>query len=203
MSHPAFRPTHLSGIRVPERQRLRGSMKTLTLLRHAKSGDDGLAARDIDRRLNAKGRRAARAMGRMLRETQTRFDAVLASPATRVAETVEEVSNGYGRGLAPAWDRRIYLASAPELIDLVREQPAATNSLLLIGHNPGLEDLVLALVPGTDVKRGAVEEKYPTATLAEIRLDIEDWADLAPAAGALTRFVRPRDLDPELGPDPA
>lgn len=176
-------------------------MKTLTLLRHAKSGDDGLAGRDLDRRLNAKGRRAARAIGRHLCETQTRFDAVLASPATRVAETLEEVSNGYGRGLAPAWERRIYLASAPELIDLVREQPAATKSLLLVGHNPGLEDLVLALVPPTDVRRGTVEKKYPTATLAEIQLDIADWAEIGTATGSLARFVRPRDLDPALGPD--
>ncbi|MDO6416613.1 histidine phosphatase family protein [Sphingomonas sp. BIUV-7] len=176
-------------------------MKKLTLLRHAKSGDDGLVARDIDRRLNAKGRRAARAIGRHLRDTASRFDAVVASPAVRVAETVEEVSAGYGRGLAPIWDRRIYLASASELIDLIRGQPAETGSLLLIGHNPGLEDLVLTLVPASDGKRGAVEEKYPTGSLAEIDLDIEDWADLAPATGGLARFVRPRDLDPELGPD--
>jgi phosphohistidine phosphatase len=176
-------------------------MKKLTLLRHAKSGDDGLAARDIDRRLNPKGRRAARAVGRHLRDTAARFDAVVASPAVRVAETVEDVSAGYGRDLDPVWDRRIYLASAPELIDLIREQPATTESLLLIGHNPGLEDLVLTLVPATDGKRGAVEEKYPTATLAEIDLDIQDWAELGPAKGALARFVRPRDLDPELGPD--
>lgn len=177
-------------------------MKILTLLRHAKSGDDGLAARDLDRRLNAKGRRAARAMGRHLRESGSRFDAVLASPATRVMETVEEVNAGYGRDLAPAWDRRLYLASAPELIDVLQEAPAEAERLLLVGHNPGLEDLVLSLVADdTDAKRGQVEEKYPTASLAEIELDIDAWRDLAPGTGRLLRFVRPRDLDPTLGPD--
>ncbi|PZU11605.1 histidine phosphatase family protein [Sphingomonas sp.] len=176
-------------------------MKKLTLLRHAKAGDDGLAARDIDRRLNPKGRRAARAIGRHLRETQTRFDRVVASPATRVAETVEEVATGYGRGLDPAWDRRIYLASAQELMDLIREQPSRAERMLLVGHNPGLEDLVLELVRHDDGKRGEVAVKYPTGTLAEIDLPIDDWAELAPATGQLARFVRPRDLDPELGPD--
>jgi len=177
-------------------------MKTLTLLRHAKSGDDGLAARDLDRRLNAKGRRAARAMGRHLRETGARFDAVLASPAVRVMETVEEVSAGYGRDLAPIWDRRIYLAPAAELIEVLHEAPVDAESVLLVGHNPGLEELVLALVADeTDLRRGQVEEKYPTASVAEIALEIADWKDLAPGTGTLKRFVRPRDLDPTLGPD--
>jgi len=176
-------------------------MKKLTLLRHAKAGDDGLAARDLDRRLNAKGRRAARAIGRHLRETRTCFDAVVASPATRVAETVEEVGNGYGRGLDPAWDKRIYLASAAELIELIREQPAGAARLLLVGHNPGLEDLTLELLRENEAQRDEIAAKYPTGTLAEIEFDIDDWADLAPGTGGLARFVRPRDLDPELGPD--
>jgi phosphohistidine phosphatase len=176
-------------------------MKTLTLLRHAKAGDDLLATRDIDRRLNPKGRRAARAVGRHLRETNTRFDAVIASPATRVAETLEEVTTGFGRALDPVWDRRVYLASAEELMEIIRAQPGAVDRLLLVGHNPGLEDLVLELLRPDDGKRGEVAVKYPTGTLAEIELAIDDWAALAPETGELRRFVRPRDLDPEFGPD--
>ena len=178
-------------------------MKRLTLLRHAKSGDDGLVARDFDRRLNGKGRRAARAIGRHMRETGLRFDAVLASPATRVAETLEEVGEGYGAALDPRWERCIYLATPDDLLELIQGASDTAESLLLVGHNPGLEQLVLMLVPGRmdDAARGQVEEKYPTASLAEIAFDVGRWADVAAGAGRLVRFVRPRDLDPALGPD--
>jgi phosphohistidine phosphatase len=177
-------------------------MKRLTLLRHAKSGDDGSVARDFDRPLNAKGRRAARLMGRHMRELGLRFDAVLASPATRVAETLEEVESGYGGGLAPTWERRIYLAAPAELLDVVQNAPEDAESLLLLGHNPGLEQLVLALVPQDGgVTRSEVAQKYPTAALAELTFAVDRWADVAEGRGALARFVRPRDLDPELGPD--
>ena len=176
-------------------------MKTLTLLRHAKSGWDDPVARDFDRPLNLKGRRAAQLIGRHIKAEGLAFDHVLASPAQRVVETVAEVEAGYGASLAPAWDKRAYLASAATLLDLARETPAKAERLLLIGHNPGLEDLVLLLVPGGGDLRDAVEEKYPTATLAELTFDVDDWPSLAPGGATLTRFVRPRDLDATLGPD--
>jgi phosphohistidine phosphatase len=177
-------------------------MKRLTLLRHAKSGDDGTVARDFDRPLNAKGRRAARAIGRHMRDQQLHFDAVLASPATRVAETLEEVEAGYGGALSPHWERRIYLATTDELLDLVHEAPDSADSLLLVGHNPGLEQLVLRLVPhGVDGARGQIEVKYPTASLAEMTFAVDHWRDVEEGGGDLIRFVRPRDLDPELGPE--
>ena len=178
-------------------------MKRLTLLRHAKSGDDASPARDFDRQLNAKGRRAARAMGRHMREEELRFDAVLASPAARVVSTVEEVEKGYGQALSPVWERRIYLAATADLLDMVHEAPAAAESVLLVGHNPGLEQLVLMLVPrgDDDRPRDQVEEKYPTASLAEILFEVDRWADITPGGGTLARFVRPRDIDAALGPD--
>ena len=178
-------------------------MKRLTLLRHAKSGDDGMVARDFDRPLNAKGRRAARAIGRHMRDAALRFDAVLASPATRVAETLQEVECGYGGGLSPSWERRIYLATPAELLDVVHGAPAEAESLLLVGHNPGLEQLVLMLVPNKDdgSPRGQIEVKYPTASLAELTFAVDRWEDIGEGAGNLVRFVRPRDLDRELGPD--
>ena len=178
-------------------------MKRLTLLRHAKSGEDFSVGRDFDRRLNGKGRRAARLIGRHMRDAALAYDRVIASPATRVAETLEEVGAGYGGTLAPAWERRIYLASAADLLELVHEAPETAASLLLVGHNPGLEQLVLMLVPDQagSGDRDRVEEKYPTASLAEIAIDVAHWADVAPGRGQLTRFVRPRDLDPTLGPD--
>jgi phosphohistidine phosphatase len=177
-------------------------MKTLTLLRHAKSGWDDPVARDYDRPLNGKGKRAAAMVGRHMRSLGLDFDHVVASPAVRVVETLDEIVAGYGRTLAPVWDRRMYLASSATLLDIVQRLPTEAGNALLVGHNPGLEDLVLMLVPdAVDDLRGEVEEKYPTASLAELQFEVEDWADIASGGARFTRFVRPRDLDPTLGPD--
>ena len=177
-------------------------MKTLTLLRHAKSGWNDPVARDFDRPLNAKGKRAAAIIGRHLRSIRADYDHVVASPAVRVGETLDEVVAGYGRTLAPVWDRRIYLASAATLLDVVQGLPGEAERVLMVGHNPGLEDLVLMLVPDSaDGLRDEVEEKYPTATIAELRFATDDWADVKAGRAELARFVRPRDLDPTLGPE--
>lgn len=175
-------------------------MKTLILLRHAKSGWDDPVARDFDRPLNPRGQRAAVAMGKHMKSLGLEFDAVIASPAARVVETLEHVGAGYGGDLAPAWDKRIYLASAATLLDLVHALPEAAATVLMAGHNPGLEELVLGLVPGGALRHD-VEVKFPTAALAEIAFEAERWQDVEPGDGELIRFVRPRDLDASLGPD--
>ncbi|RYD92087.1 MAG: histidine phosphatase family protein [Sphingomonadales bacterium] len=177
-------------------------MKTLTLLRHAKSGWDDPVSRDFDRPLNPKGQRAAQMMGRHMKSLGLEFDAVTASPAARVKETLEHVGTGYGSDLAPGWDQRLYLASAATLLDLVRELPDGAERVLLSGHNPGLEELVLLLVPDDrNPARDDVETKFPTASLAEMRFDVGSWEEVSPGRAELLRFVRPRDLDPSLGPD--
>jgi phosphohistidine phosphatase len=176
-------------------------MKTLTLLRHAKSGWDDSVARDFDRPLNPKGRRAALAIGRHLRDEAFHFDHIIASPAARVTETLGAVQDGLGRTLALHWNRAVYLASAATLLDLVRDLPETASRVLLVGHNPGLEELVLQLVADDGAAlRQAVESKYPTGALAEMTLP-GDWSDAAAGRAKLTRFIRPRDLDPTLGPD--
>jgi phosphohistidine phosphatase len=75
------------------------------------------------------------------------------------------------------------------------------DSLLLSGHNPGLEDLILLLVPDGDARRDQVEIKFPTASLAVMTCEADSWADLVAGGCTLTTFIRPRDLDPGLGPD--
>lgn len=178
-------------------------MKTLTLLRHAKSSWDDAVARDFDRPLNARGQKAAVTVGRHMRGERLSFDHVVASPAVRIVETVEQVEIGYGSDLAPAWDRRVYLASASSLLDVVHELPDGADSALLIGHNPGLEDLILMLIPDRagDLLRDSVEEKFPTAALATMTFDVDRWEDVKASGGTLVRFTRPRDLDPALGPN--
>lgn len=176
-------------------------MKTLTLLRHAKSGWDDPVARDFDRPLNPKGHRAAAMMGRHMRNLGLKFDHVIASPAVRVVETLAEVSEGFGRDLTPAWDKKLYLASAGTLLDAVHELPESAERVLMSGHNPGLEELTLLLSGDSDALREQVEIKFPTATLAELRFGVRRWEDIAAGEGVLARYIRPRDLDPSLGPD--
>jgi len=176
-------------------------MKSLTLLRHAKSGWDDPVARDFDRPLNPKGQRAAALIGRQMHMLGLEFDAVIASPAVRVVETLDHLARGYGRAFAPEWERRIYLASAATLLDLVGGFAAGADRVLMVGHNPGLEDLALMLAGDDDPIRGEIEIKFPTASLAELAFATDDWPAVAAGSGRLVRFIRPRDLDPALGPD--
>ncbi len=178
-------------------------MKTLALFRHAKSDWSDARARDFDRPLNARGLRGATAMGHHVREGRWRFDRIIASPAVRVAETIEIASRAWGRTFPVEWDRRIYLASSATLIDLLREIDGDPATLLMVGHNPGLEDLIFDLVPddGTCPLRAIVEQKFPTATFAVLECAVDRWADIAPGCARLTVLTRPRDLDPTLGPE--
>ena len=175
-------------------------MKTLTLLRHAKSAWDDPVQRDFDRPLNKRGRKAAQTIGREMRSLGLSFDQVIASPAARVVETLQDVEQGYGRGLEPSFDKRIYLASTDLLLEVIHSAPDAAERLLIVGHNPGLEKLALLLTTCGEL-RAEIAVKYPTATLAEIELQVERWEEVSEGVGTISRFIRPRDLDPELGPD--
>lgn len=175
-------------------------MKKLTLLRHAKSAWDDPVQRDFDRPLNKRGRRAAQTIGREMRSLGLEFDQVIASPAVRVIETLDDVALGYGRSFKPSFDKRIYLASPDLLLDVIRAADEGAERLLIVGHNPGLEKLALLLTKGEGL-RAEIAIKYPTATLAEIELPVENWSDVGEGSGRISRFIRPRDLDPELGPD--
>jgi phosphohistidine phosphatase len=179
-------------------------MKTLILMRHAKSGMGEPGQRDFDRTLNAKGQRAAATVGRHLKTLGTAFDQVIASPAQRVVDTLDHFQRGFGPLPTIGFDKNAYLASAGGLLDLIHAADDAAESLLVVAHNPGLEDLVLELVPdrADDRARDDVEEKFPTASVAELRFDVDSWGALAENGATLVRFVRPRDLDPALGPDP-
>lgn len=185
-------------------------MKILGLFRHAKSDWGDANARDFDRPLNPRGRKGAALMGAHIRdyslEHKLRWDRVLSSPAVRTSETLEVASMSGPEAVRPRyvvnWDRRIYLASSATLIDVLRELPDPVNAVLMVGHNPGLEDLIFDLVPddGSSPLRDAVEEKFPTATFAVLELAIAQWGALQEGCARLVHLARPRDLDPELGP---
>jgi phosphohistidine phosphatase len=127
---------------------------------------------------------------------------VISSPAVRCTETLDALWEGYGEILHPNWDRRIYLASGATLLDVVQDLPDDVSSVLLCGHNPGLEDLILMLVPDVagDSLRDEVEAKFPTAAVAELQFDADSWSAVGSRKGRFTRMIRPRDLDATLGP---
>lgn len=179
-------------------------MKTLTLLRHAKSDWSDSVTRDFDRPLNDRGKRAARLMGEWAKRQGMDFDLIIASPAVRVTETLDLFLDGYGRAVDTRWDRRVYLASSATLLDVLRELPDDRDRVLMVGHNPGLEDLVLDTVPELpdQTLRNDVEAKFPTASVAILDFSTEQWRGAGKPA-CLRQFIRPRDLDPALGPDSA
>lgn len=171
-------------------------MKTLTLLRHAKSAWDDPAQSDFDRPLTERGRKAARRMGREMRRLGLAYDLILTSPAARVTETLNELAQGYGSAVATVQDERIYLAAPDMLLALVRATDDDSGSLLLAGHNPGLQLLALALGRAGGLL-DLIAVKYPTCALTELRFDTGCWAEVAPGSGELARFLRPRDLEPD------
>ena len=179
-------------------------MKILGLYRHAKSGWSDPRARDFDRPLSERGRKGAAAMGKHIRDYGANWDRIIASPAVRCAETIELGYQAIGQTYSANWDRRIYLASSATLLDLLREQSDDLASLLMVGHNPGLEDLIFDLVPddGRCPMRDIVEEKFPTAAFAVLEMGVERWAHVEPGCARLIHLMRPRDLDPALGPEP-
>jgi phosphohistidine phosphatase len=117
-----------------------------------------------------------------------------------VVETLGEVELGLGAKLGAEYDRGVYLASAEALLERVQSAGEAVDAFLLVGHNPGLEMLALALGASSPL-RTELAVKYPTATLVELTFPVERWAEVAKASGTITRLIRPRDLDPDLGPD--
>lgn len=177
-------------------------MKTLGLFRHAKSDWNDARLRDFDRPLNQRGHAGAKIMGKYIRDHGIPWQRFLASPAVRVTQTIEIAAEASRIAPHVLWDRRIYLANSATLMEVLREQEGDPRSILLVGHNPGLEDLIFDLVPddGSCPLRAVVEEKFPTAAYAVLNLDIESWDQIEDGCGKIVHLVRPRDLDSTLGP---
>jgi phosphohistidine phosphatase len=169
-------------------------MKRVYLLRHAKSSWKDRSIPDRDRPLAGRGRRAAKAMARHLEAEGVRPDLVLCSPARRTRETLERVESALGGDVEAKVDDALYGASESELLAHLKELPEGVGSVMLIGHNPGLEELALALASdGAGLAR--MREKYPTAALATIDLPARRWSTVRRRSGELVGFVRPKDVE--------
>ena len=171
-------------------------MKWLAVLRHAKSSWDDPDLDDFDRPLNDRGWKAARRVGEEMKERNYRFDLVLASPAARARETIDAVREKFAFNAPIRFDQRLYLATEQTLLVALRQLSDAVQRTLLVGHNSGLERLILELT-GDDRKglRDRLARKFPTAAFALIELPANRWDEVEPGSGALVELILPKELD--------
>ncbi len=154
-------------------------MPTLIVLRHSKAASP-LGTPDIDRPLSGRGRADAKAAGEALRAANRLPDLVICSTAQRTRETLD----GLALTAPVDFESRVYGNDAEEILDVLREQPDDPETVLLIGHNPSVHQLVLDLA-------GAPDQGYPTSAMAVIEFD-GDWSDLWPGVGRLASLWTPR-----------
>ncbi|HWC39013.1 MAG TPA: histidine phosphatase family protein [Acidimicrobiales bacterium] len=170
-------------------------MKRLYLLRHAKSSWDDASLADDDRPLAPRGIRALARMRKYLRKAKIRPDLVICSPARRTRQTLTEVEGALGRDVEVRIEPQVYEGGAGALVDLVSRAPDSASSVMLIGHNPSLQDLAVSLaVEGDEALRSRLAEKFPTGALAVIGVPLDTWRDLGEGRGTLEELVLPREL---------
>ena len=161
-------------------------MKTLFILRHAKSSWDNPDWSDFERPLNKRGLKSAPLMGSVMKENQFLPELILSSPAKRARQTADSVKAAAGIKSEIRFDERIYEASPARLLEVVADQTDNADSILLVGHNPGLEGLIRALT-------GKIEP-MPTAALAVIDVSANNWSEINSAPGNLRLLIRPKEV---------
>ena len=176
-------------------------MKTLYLLRHAKSSWSDHAMDDHDRPLNRRGQDNAPLMGQFMRKSGFLPDMILCSTARRTAETLSLIVPYIGDQTPVRFERNLYLASSDAMLDRIRQADPSCERLLVIAHNPGMEHLAADLVSreklnGSEDLFETLLSKYPTAALSVLQFDVDNWGDVDMGTGRLSEFKCPRDLVP-------
>ncbi len=172
-------------------------MRRLMLLRHAKSDRAQPGASDQARPLNERGEETATRVGAYLARHGLAPDLVLCSTARRTRDTWALAANEIGAAPAVIYESRLYEATSDAILNVVRETDPKVHSLLVVGHNPGLQELAVALLASGDVDtRERLREKLPTSGLVVIDLAADDWKALHRKSGRLDRVIVPRTLDP-------
>jgi phosphohistidine phosphatase len=178
-------------------------MHQLLLLRHANSSRDDPELADHARPLSAKGKRAAATMRQAMRDLGLQPDIVLVSSSRRTMETLEALEPWDETPLVEPLDA-LYMASAKQMLKILRTLSETARSVMVIGHNPGMHELALGLVGGREAVRDTphagrlVADGFPTAAVAEFALP-GSWHALAPGGARLVRFLAPRDLPEAAG----
>ena len=160
-------------------------MGTLYLLRHAKSSWKDASLRDFDRPLKERGKKAADVVGQHLAAEKLQFPLVICSPAQRTRETLQIVLRSSGLTIEERFDERIYEASLGDLLQVVWEIPDDKQEVILVGHNPGFEEL-LAFLTGE-------RRRMPTCALSRIKFEVS-WKDIKAGEGSLEWFITPKEL---------
>ncbi len=170
-------------------------MLNLYLLRHAKSSWNEPALKDFDRPLAPRGWNTAPLMAQYMDEKKYHPDCIMCSPAKRTAETLEIVRRHIPPPAEVFMNKGLYHAEASELMELVCAAPQGAGSLLLVGHNPGIQELALMLAGKGE--RGLWQDlwsHFPTAALAVLQFDIGKWTGITHRSGILTDFMTPKKL---------
>jgi phosphohistidine phosphatase len=170
------------------------TMRRLILFRHAKAESPGSTA-DMERPLAERGRADAARIGAYLADQGLRPDAAIVSTSRRTRETWEFAAAALRSPPQVTFDDQLYEARAETILEVLRETPSKTRSLMLIGHNPGMEELARALA-GTEEKeaRRSLAQKFPTGGLAVIDFPVEAWSEVKPGLGRLVQYVTPKIL---------
>ncbi len=171
-------------------------MRTILLLRHAKSAWSDPRLDDHERPLNGRGERAAKAVADYIVRTGPRPDLILCSTAMRTRQTLAPLVKRLASPAPPiSLEKSLYLASEDALLAHIKAVADDVSTVLLIGHNDGIWRLAEALAgSGPPDTLAALREKFPTGTLATLSLSDQPWRDLTTGSAKLVAFVRPRDL---------
>jgi phosphohistidine phosphatase len=164
-------------------------------LRHAKSSWPSSAMQDAARPLSERGQAAARLMGAYMAHHSLIPDRILCSPARRTRETWAGIAPQWPANMDVVFDQRLYEATPQSILSIIRAQHEAACTLLVIGHNPGLQEAAELLIAAGDVElRERLREKFPTAALAVIDFAINKWKGIHERSGRLDRYIIPRSV---------
>lgn len=164
-------------------------MKSLLILRHAKAEADSYDGRDITRSLASRGKEDAARAGKVLRKLELVPDLIVTSPAVRTVETVTELLGKLHHQPPVVEEPGIYEATAEALLGIIKKQNEG-DRILLVGHNPGLEELIVRLVATS----GGMQSWLPTCGMARIDFEVSSWSDIAAGAGSLIWLTNPEML---------
>lgn len=166
-------------------------MKTLFILRHAKSSWENAEWSDFDRPLNERGLKTAPLMGKIIFDNHFQPEAIVSSPAERAAQTAILIKQAARLEAGIEFDEGIYEASPLKLVQVISRLDESKKSAMLVGHNPGLEGLIKVLT-------GEIQA-MPTAALAVITLNINSWNEIRAGCGKLQTLLRPKEVLQSLG----
>lgn len=166
-------------------------MKYISIWRHAKAERPEHYASDFERPLTERGVKDAVRMSALIAHLEPPIDLILSSPSARTAQTVQALSAQISGAIDPLWNETIYLATADTLLSLLKAQPEDIQHVVLVGHNPGLEELASGLCGSAPED---VFVRMPTAAAAHVVIDAEHWSMLRWGCGQLKLLVTPKAL---------